>query len=81
MRLGGDLSITLRGTRLALRAKGSLEGVAEADLAEKLGELTAPCKIVLGDNRKFPAQSIVACDFQAFSDKIACHCRAQDLRR
>lgn len=66
MRLGADLSIALRGTRLVLLAKGSLEGVAEADLSEKLGEITAPCTIVLGDNRKSPLQSIDACDFQAF---------------
>ena len=49
-RLGEDLSITLRETRLVLLAKGSLEGVPEAELGAKLAELRAPCRIVLGDN-------------------------------
>lgn len=50
-RLGDELSIMIEETQLTLQSKGSLQDVPQAELATKLAELSAPCQIVLGDNK------------------------------
>jgi len=46
-RFRAESTTTLRGRRYKLAASGDLEGVAEANLVQELGKLTAPCVVVL----------------------------------
>uniref|UniRef100_A0A061RWY6 Protein involved in mrna turnover and stability n=1 Tax=Tetraselmis sp. GSL018 TaxID=582737 RepID=A0A061RWY6_9CHLO len=46
-RLAEDLTISFRGRKLKVAAKGSLEGVAESELAAALEDLSVPATLVL----------------------------------